>query len=110
MTSQSTALQLEIVVPTAAYRDFIHEPVADPPARPQSVSGKIIALVPNWKAISAPFLDVFARRLNAGTDVKHAFMHDPDWQFTHPERVAKIGPEIDKLVEKCDLMVSGVAD
>jgi hypothetical protein len=106
----ATTSYLDILVPTAAFRDFIHEPAADPPVRPLSIAGKTIALIPNWKAISAPFLDVFAKRLNAGTDIKHAFMHNPDWQFTHPERVAKIGPEIDKLVAQCDLMVSGVAD
>jgi hypothetical protein len=110
MATTSTPSFLDIVIPTVEYGDFIHQPAANPPPRPASIAGKTIALIPNWKAISAPFLDVFARRLNAGTDIKHAFMHNPDWQFTHPERIAKIGPEIDKLAGQCDLMVSGVAD
>ena len=101
---------IDVVVPSPVFRDFIKAPDPNPPPRPASLTGKTIALLPNWKAISAPFLDIFAQRLNAETEMKHAFMHNPDWKFTHPEHVGKIGPEIDRLAKECDVMVSGVAD
>lgn len=100
---------LRIVNPVADYQDF-EQPVLKSPQRPHSIKGKTIAMVPNWKAISPPFMAALAQRVTKGADAKHAFMHNPDWQFTHPERVGKIGPEIDKLARECDLMVSGVAD
>jgi hypothetical protein len=101
---------IEVIVPVADYQDFTEPKAIVVPKRPDTISGKKIMCVPNWKAISAPFMDVFARRLNQDTDVKSAVMFNPDWQFTHPERVGKIGPEIDRLAKECDLMCSGVAD
>jgi hypothetical protein len=38
-------------------------------------------------------------------------MHNPpDWPFNHPERLEKIGGEVDVFAGQCDLMISGVAD
>ncbi len=101
---------LSVVVPVAEYQDLVQTPAATPPKRPASIKGKTVICLPNWKAISPPFMEAFAKRLNTDTDVTNAIFHNPDWQFTHPERVAKIGPEIDQLLQGIDLMTSGVAD
>ena len=101
---------LSVVVPVAEYQDLRSTPAATPPKRPASIKGKTVICLPNWKAISPPFMEAFAKRLNTDTDVTNAIFHNPDWQFTHPERVAKIGPEIDQLLQGIDLMTSGVAD
>jgi hypothetical protein len=110
MASIAELSYLEVVVPVPEYQDEIHPATTKFPERPASIKGTTIALLPNWKAICPPIMEVLAQRFNKDTDVKHAFMYNPDWQFTHPERVAKIGPEVDELVKKCDLMVSGVGD
>jgi hypothetical protein len=80
------------------------------PPRPQSLKGKKALLLANWKPISVPFLEVLAEELAQKAELKSAVVRNPDWQFTHPQRVAKIGPEADELARQCDLMVSGVAD
>lgn len=100
---------LEIVVPVVDYQDLKRH-AFKPPQRPKSITGKTIALLPNFKTISPPFMEALAQRLARETGVKHAFVHNPDWQFTHPERVGKIAPEVDGLVRECDLMVTGVGD
>jgi len=106
--SVSTSQTIEIVEPVVEYMDT-HRPTATAPRRPNNLEGKTIALLANWKPISLPFLEVIAARLktNPGLD---AFALQPDWQFTHPERVGKIAPEADRLAQRCDLMLSGVAD
>lgn len=100
---------LEVVVPVADYQD-LQRPAFKPAQRPKSIEGKTVVLLPNFKAISPPFLEALAQRLTKEAHVKHAFVHNPDWQFTHPERVGKIAPEVDKLAREWDLMVSGVGD
>lgn len=101
---------LEIVVPVVDYQDVMQSVSARPP-RPRSVRGKTIALLPNFRVISPPFMEALAQRLGKGTGVKRAFMHNvPEWQFNHPERVGRIGPEVDRFSRECDLVVSGIGD
>lgn len=99
---------LEIIPPVVDYLD--EKPSAKAAPRPRSLEGKRVALLANWKPISVPFMAALAGELGQKTSVKSAFARNPDWQFTHPERVGKIGPEVDALAQQCDLMVSGVSD
>ena len=91
--------------------DFPEQLASNRPARPSSLKGKRVAVLPNFRAISPAFLQVVADRLAKNTPVAHAFVHNvPDWPFNHPDRVATIGPQIDKVARECDLMISGVSD
>lgn len=99
---------IEIVEPVVEYLDA-KQPTAKTPRRPNSLEGKTIALLANWKPISLPFLEVMAERLRANLGL-NAFALHPDWQFTHPQRVGKIAPEADRIAQQCQLMLSGVAD
>ena len=101
-------LSIEIIEPVVEYLDA-KRPTAIAPSRPNSLEGKTIALLANWKPISLPFLEVVAEGLNAKSSL-NAFALQPDWQFTHPERIGKIAPEADRIAQRCDLMLSGVAD
>jgi hypothetical protein len=101
---------ITVVDPVADFQDFHSQPVTDMPDRPASISGKRIALLPNWKAGLRPFMRVLADRFNQDTDVEKAFYLETDWLFTHPDRVDQIGPAVEKLTEACDLMISGVGD
>ena len=101
---------LSVVNPVADFQDFSIKPVTDLPKRPSSIAGKRIELLPNWKAGLRPFMRVLADRFNSDTKVKKATYRETDWLFTHPDRVELIGPQVDKLAQDCDLMVSGVGD
>lgn len=108
MTDGAKEVFLEIIPPVVDYLD--EKPPEKPASRPSSLDGKRIALLANWKPISTPFMAALAEEIGRKTSVKSAFARTPDWQFTHPERVGKIGPEVDALAQQCDLMVSGVSD
>ena len=108
MAAQTNQSFLEVVVPVADYRD-LKQPVFAHAARPGSITGRTVALLPSEKSSSPPFMQALTQRLAAETDVKRAVMHNPDWAFFHPERAAGITPEIDKLARECDLVVLGVA-
>jgi hypothetical protein len=99
----------EVVVPVADYQDVVGSAFA-PPRRPPTLSGKTIALIPNDKPFSPGFLEPLTQRFAGRTEIQRAYMYHPDWQFTHPGRVGKIAPEVDKLARECDLMISGVGD
>ncbi len=101
---------LEIVVPAADYRDMERAAFKRPP-RPKSINGKAVALIPNLKVFSPPFMEALARRLEKDTEVKRAFMfNSADWAFNHPQRMEKIASEVDGVARECDLMVSGIGD
>jgi len=106
--SAQAGLSIEIIEPVVEYLDT-QGPIVIAPRRPNSLEGKTIALLANWKPISLPFLEVVAERLNANPGL-NSFALQPDWQFTHPQRVGKIAPDADRLAQRCDLMLSGVAD
>jgi hypothetical protein len=110
MTKLADISVLSIVNPVADFQDLRERPVTEIPQRPPAIAGKTIALLPNWKAGLRPFMRVLADRFNTDTDVKNAFYLETDWLFTHPDRVGRIGPAVDQLAKKCDLMVSGVGD
>lgn len=74
---------LEIVLPVVEYQDQKRRAL-EPPPRPRRLSGKTIAALPNFKTISPPFMSALAARLGTETDAGRAYMHNPDWQFTHP--------------------------
>ena len=98
----------DIVMPVV---DFPEQIASDRPARPKSLNGKRVAVLPNFRVISPAFLQAVAERFEKSTDVGRAFMHNvPDWPFNHPERVGKIAPELDKVARECDLMISGISD
>lgn len=107
MVAETKQSSLEIVVPVADYQD-LEQPAARHAPRPGSIKGKTVMLLPSGSC-SPPFVQALAQRLVAETEVKHAFVHEPDWPFFHPERAGKIAPEVDKLVRQCDLMVVGAA-
>src|SRR3990167_7088701 len=91
---------LDIVVPVADYQDE-NESASTHPSRPRSLKGKTVALLPNFRAISSPFLEALAQRLAKETGVKRAFMRDrSDWAFNHPERAGKIGRELDAFARE----------
>lgn len=108
MAAAAKEVFMEIIPPVVDYLD--EKLPEEPVSRPSSLDGKRIALLANWKPISTPFMAALAEELGQKTSVKSAFARTPDWQFTHPERVGKIGPEVDALAQQCDLMISGVAD
>lgn len=107
MTAETKRLFLEVVAPVADYQD-LGQPAARHAPRPGSIKGKTVMLLPSGSC-SPPFVQALAQRLVAETEVKRAFVHEPDWPFFHPERAGKIAPEVDKLVRECDLMVVGAA-
>ena len=98
---------IEVVSPVADYRDM--GKTSSSPALRSGLSGKRTLLLPAEKSSSPPFIKVLQRRMAADTDVAQVFTANPDWAFFHPARAAAIGPEIDALARKCDLMISGVA-
>jgi|SRR5271155_5142470 len=110
MTKIADISVLSVVDPVADFQDFLGEPATDVPQRPATIDGKRIAVLPNWKTGLRPFMRVLADRFNSDTDVKNAFYLETDWLFTHPDRVGRIGPAVDKLAKECDLMVAGVGD
>src|SRR5262245_16856267 len=101
---------LEVFVPVVDYQD-VSQALSGPPVRPMTVDGKRVALLPNFRAISQPFLGALAQRIASTSEVERAFVHDrSDWAFNHPERAAKIGVEIDEFVRECELAISGIGD
>jgi hypothetical protein len=109
MTEAAKQQFIEIIPPVVTYQDS--QPSRFESAkRPSTLDGKRISLLANWKPISLPFIEVFAEQLAKKTPLKIACARYPNWQFTHPERVAKISPEVDDLARQCDLMLSGVGD
>lgn len=109
MRKNAKQAYLEIVSPVVEYQDQ-NGNVAEAPRRPKTIGRSTVLALPNFKTISPPFMEALAQRLAKKKGVKRAYMHNPDWQFTHPERVGRIGPEIDTLVRACELMVSGIGD
>jgi hypothetical protein len=110
MTKLADISFLSIVNPVADFQDFLGKPATDIPQRPATISGKRIAVLPNWKTGLRPFMRVLADRFNSDTNAKNAFYLETDWLFTHPDRVGLIAPAVDKLAKECDLMVAGVGD
>jgi hypothetical protein len=109
MRKKSKQAYLEIVSPVVVYRNQ-NDTASKAPRRPKTIAHATVLALPNFKTISPPFMEALAQRLATDKGVKRAYMHNPDWQFTHPERVGRIGPEIDTLVRACELMVSGIGD
>jgi hypothetical protein len=110
MSNMSEISVLNVVDPQADYQDFDAAPVTNIPARPASIAGKRVVLLPNWKNGLRPFVKRIAERMDKDTDVKSATYVPTDWLFTHPEHVGKIRPAVEKMAQECDLMVSGVGD
>jgi len=110
MTAASQVGVLEVLEPIADYHDS-EESNRKAPARPESIEGKSIALFPNFRAISAKFLEILGQRLKSDTNIKAAFLHDrSDWALNHPEHAERIGVEIDVFAQECDLIISGIGD
>lgn len=109
MSHETMTSSPDFVMPVVDYQD---EKVAfDRPHRPQSITGKTIALLPNFRVISPAFMQVLADNLRTKTGIKQAYLKNtPDWPFNHPERLGKIASEIDHAARGCDLMISGVGD
>ncbi len=101
--------RIEIVVPTAEFRDAEVAPVR-PVSRPSALAGKSVAFLANWKPISVPFMESLARGVAKQGGIRVAYVGFPGWRFTHPELVKTIGPELDRMASQADLVVSGVAD
>lgn len=100
---------IEVLEPVVEYQDTKSSSLKHSP-RPHILKGKKVALLANWKPVSVQFLETLAQKLAQKAELESAFVRNPDWKFTHAERVTKISPEADELARECDLMVSGVAD
>lgn len=109
MAEKRKGLFVEIVEPVVDYQD-VKQAISSRSPRPRGLQGRTVALIANWKPISVPFLEALAQQLAQKVELKSAFVRNPDWQFTHPERVGKIGREVDELARQCELMMSGVGD
>lgn len=107
MPKNTVTSLLEIVVPVADYQDVERDVSRHAPRR--GITGKRAVLLPSEKSSSPPFIEVLVRRMHAETDVERVFTQAADWPFFHPQRSATIGPDIDKIAQECDLMISGVA-
>ena len=109
MASQTNASSADFVMPVVDYQD--DTAALEKPRRPRSLSGKRIALLPNFRVISPAFMQALADAIQSRTDAKRAFFQKtPEWPFNHAQRLAEIGPEIDEVARGCDLMICGVGD
>lgn len=102
-----TVKHIEVVSPVAEFRD-VDKTTARHAVR-TGLTAKRALLLPAEKSSSPPFIEVLLRRMAAETKAADVFTANPEWAFFHPGRAAAIGPEVDALAEKCDLMISGVA-
>jgi hypothetical protein len=98
---------LEIVLPVAEFQDAQRSVATHAPRR--GVTAKRALLLPSEKSSSPPFIQALVSRMSGETDAGRVFMQNPQWAFFHPERSKAIAPEIDRLAQECDLMISGVA-
>ena len=106
MPTQTKAF-LEIVVPVAKYQDVDQHASSHAPRR--GIKGRSALLLPSEKSSSPPFIRALVDRMIAESGAARVFTDNPEWAFFHPERAARIAPEIDRLARECDLMITGVA-
>ena len=109
MANEMNAPSDDLVMPVVDYQD--EKAAHESPRRPRSLSGKTIALLPNFRVVSPAFMQALADTIQSRTDVGRAFFQKtPEWPFNHAQRLAEIGPEIDEVARSCDLMICGVGD
>lgn len=109
MASEVDASAGDFVMPVVDYQD--DQAALERPRRPRSLTGKRIALLPNFRVISPAFMQALADTIQSRTDVARAyFKKTPEWPFNHAQRLGEIAPEIDEAARGCDLMICGVGD
>jgi hypothetical protein len=109
MSDQAKTPEADFVMPVVDYQD--ERAALEKPRRPRSLTGKRIALLPNFRVISPAFMQALADNIQSRTDVASAyFKKTPEWPFNHAQRMGEIASEIDEAARGCDLMICGVGD
>lgn len=103
-------LAMSMLVPLAEYQDEIESNAMA--ARPSSLDGKVIGLLPNWRPSAAHILGALGAALQERYKVKEVFLEQPvrELPVTNGKVIDSIRDKLDALAARVDVLITASGD